>query len=284
MCVMNTGRCRCRRRPARLAAGTGMAFALMLALAGCGGGAGSGAAEPGATGTLSAQALLGAQIFEDVSLSASGRQVCISCHDASHGHAAPNALPAQLGGPVLGLQGGRTAPGIRYLASNHSFRIEADGTPTGGFFWDDRANSLLDQADGTFLNPVEMANGNVTEVVRRLAGVRYAQQFRQVFGADIFDRPDDAFDRMALALHPYQLDDADFRPFSSKFDALQRGRATLADAERRKFNDLPDALHGYINTSEAPCNRRPGDLPALDDAEIDDLIAFLRTLSDGYTP
>ena len=52
----------------------------------------------------------------------------------------------------------------------------------------------------------------------------------------------------------------------------------------RKFDDLPGALHGNVNTSEAPYNRRPGDLPALDDAEIDDLIAFLRTLSDGYTP
>ena len=282
MRVMNTGRC--RRRPARLAAATGTAFALLLALAGCGGGAGSGAAEPGATSTLSAQAQLGAQIFKDVSLSASGRQACISCHDASHGHAAPNALPAQLGGPVLGLQGGRTAPGIRYLASNHRFRIEADGTPSGGFFWDGRATSLQDQAGGPFLNPLEMANGSVAELVRRPASARYAQQFKQVFGADIFDRPDDAFNRMTLALHPYQLEDADFRPFSSQFDALLRGRATLADAEQRKFDDLPGALHGYVNTSEAPYNRRPGDLPALDDGEIDDLIAFLRTLSDGYTP
>jgi hypothetical protein len=65
ICVMNTGRC--RRRPARLAAATATAFALLLALAGCGGGAGSGAAERGATGTLSAQALLGTQIVEDVS-------------------------------------------------------------------------------------------------------------------------------------------------------------------------------------------------------------------------
>jgi len=27
-----------------------------------------------------------------------------------------------------------------------------------------------------------------------------------------------------------------------------------------------------------------GDAPALRDAEIDDVIAFLKTLSDGYTP
>ena len=56
------------------------------------------------------------------------------------------------------------------------------------------------------------------------------------------------------------------------------------DGVLRKFDDLPGALHGNVNISEAPYNRRPGDLPALDDAEIDDLIAFLRTLSDGCTP
>ena len=39
-----------------------------------------------------------------------------------------------------------------------------------------------------------------------------------------------------------------------------------------------------VNTSEAPYNRRRGDAPALSDAEIDDVIAFLHTLSDGYTP
>jgi cytochrome c peroxidase len=51
-----------------------------------------------------------------------------------------------------------------------------------------------------------------------------------------------------------------------------------------KFNDLPAAYRGNVNTSEAPYNRRLGDAPALSDTEIDDVIAFLATLSDGYTP
>jgi cytochrome c peroxidase len=36
--------------------------------------------------------------------------------------------------------------------------------------------------------------------------------------------------------------------------------------------------------TEVPYNRRPGQAPALTASEIDDLAAFLRTLSDGYTP
>jgi cytochrome c peroxidase len=48
-----------------------------------------------------------------------------------------------------------------------------------------------------------------------------------------------------------------------------------------KFNDLPAAYRGNVNTSEAPYNRRPGDAPALSSAEIADVVAFLRTLTDA---
>jgi cytochrome c peroxidase len=51
-----------------------------------------------------------------------------------------------------------------------------------------------------------------------------------------------------------------------------------------KFNDLPAGLHRNVNTSEAPYNRRLGDPPALTPAEIDDVVAFLNTLDDGYQP
>ncbi|MEO8303683.1 MAG: cytochrome c peroxidase [Betaproteobacteria bacterium] len=47
-----------------------------------------------------------------------------------------------------------------------------------------------------------------------------------------------------------------------------------------KFDDLPPGYRGNVNTSEVPYDRKPGDAPALDDAEIDDLVAFLRTLTD----
>jgi len=57
-----------------------------------------------------------------------------------------------------------------------------------------------------------------------------------------------------------------------------------ADGSVNKFNDLPAALQGNVNTGEAPYDRRPGDAPALSDAEVDDVIAFLQTLTDGWTP
>ena len=50
-----------------------------------------------------------------------------------------------------------------------------------------------------------------------------------------------------------------------------------------KFNDLPAPYRGNIN-SEPPFGGQPGDKPKLSPAEIDDVVAFLQTLTDGYAP
>src|SRR5882672_1428215 len=180
----------------------GCGAVLALILGGCGGGTANPEA-PAAT-ELSEQAALGELIFKDVSLSASGRQACASCHVESNAHSPDNALPAQMGGPLMDQQGGRSAPSARYLAFNTAFFFDGEGTPTGGFFWDGRAPSLQGQAHEPFLNPVEMANTDAADVVAKLARAPYAEEFKRVYGADILTRPADAFDRMALALQRYQ--------------------------------------------------------------------------------
>ena len=48
-------------------------------------------------------------------------------------------------------------------------------------------------------------------------------------------------------------------------------------------NDLPAAYRANLNT-DPPFGAKPGDKPALNDAEIDDIVAFLGTLTDGYKP
>jgi cytochrome c peroxidase len=57
-----------------------------------------------------------------------------------------------------------------------------------------------------------------------------------------------------------------------------------ADGVAQKFNDVPPLLARNVNVSEVPYNRHPGEAPALSDTEIDDVIAFLKTLTDGYDP
>ncbi|HKX44815.1 MAG TPA: cytochrome c peroxidase [Burkholderiaceae bacterium] len=48
-----------------------------------------------------------------------------------------------------------------------------------------------------------------------------------------------------------------------------------------KFDDLPAHYRGNVNT-DAPFDRHVGQRPALSEAEIGDIVAFLKTLSDGY--
>lgn len=53
-----------------------------------------------------------------------------------------------------------------------------------------------------------------------------------------------------------------------------------ADATVKQYDDLPKAYRPNLNR-DPPFGRKPGDRPALDDAEIDDIVAFLGTLTDA---
>lgn len=56
-----------------------------------------------------------------------------------------------------------------------------------------------------------------------------------------------------------------------------------ADGKAVKFDDLPARYAANVNV-DAPFGGKPGGKPALDRREIADIIAFLKTLTDGYTP
>jgi cytochrome c peroxidase len=50
-----------------------------------------------------------------------------------------------------------------------------------------------------------------------------------------------------------------------------------------KFDDLPEQYRDNVDT-QAPFDRHLGDQPALSEADIADIVAFLNTLTDGYEP
>lgn len=355
-------------------------------------------------------ASLGRKIFFDPSLSASGRMACSTCHDPAHAHAQTNDLAVQFGGPLLDQPGTRSVPSLRYL-NPFGFFFDSEGTPTGGFDRDGRAMSLLDQAERPFLSANEMANGDASTFAAKLALAEYADELKQVFGADMFDDEDGAFFRARFAVEAFERTDPELHRFDSKYDAFLAGKVMLSPAELRglalfnradkgncqgchpsargsdgspplftdytydnlglprnadipanadpayfdlglcgpvrtdlagrtdlcgafkvptlrnvatrqaffhnglfktlrdalrfyvrrdtnpeefyprdengvvqKFDDLPLAMHRNVNTGEVPYDRHPGQAPRLDDAEIDDVIAFLGTLTDGYDP
>ena len=49
------------------------------------------------------------------------------------------------------------------------------------------------------------------------------------------------------------------------------------------FDDLPPPLRGNVDRDTRPYHRQPGQRPALRDDEIDDIVAFLQTLTDGFS-
>lgn len=55
-----------------------------------------------------------------------------------------------------------------------------------------------------------------------------------------------------------------------------------ADGVVQKFNDLPPQYQRNVNLTEVPYNRTRGMAPALSPSEIDDVVQFLGTLTDGY--
>ncbi|MGC2087325.1 MAG: hypothetical protein WA702_28610 [Bradyrhizobium sp.] len=58
----------------------------------------------------------------------------------------------------------------------------------------------------------------------------------------------------------------------------------MPDGETERYDDLPVQYRGNVDVVDAPYDRKIGEKPAFDDAEIADIIAFLGTLTDGYQP
>jgi cytochrome c peroxidase len=50
-----------------------------------------------------------------------------------------------------------------------------------------------------------------------------------------------------------------------------------------KFDDLPPQYRSNVDTA-APFGGHAGDAPAMSEADIKDIVAFLTTLTDGYRP
>jgi cytochrome c peroxidase len=218
---------------------------IAFALVGGGGlGLTGGTRAPLVAGSLSPAADIGRQMFFDRSLSTSGKIACATCHDPRHAYAPANGLAVQPGGATMRETGTRAVPSLRYQEFTPPYDDRLDNPdgistpgPGGGFTHDGRASTLAEQAEIPLLSPNEMANARRVDVVERLAAAPYAGQFRQAFGAGIFQDSEAAFHRAAQALQAFQLEDVSFHPYSSKYDlyAGNKRGGELSPAELRGF-------------------------------------------------
>lgn len=51
-----------------------------------------------------------------------------------------------------------------------------------------------------------------------------------------------------------------------------------------KYDDIPAQYQANVDVTDAPLNLKPGDKPVLSDQDVQDVIAFIKTLDDGYKP
>ncbi|WP_190277875.1 cytochrome c peroxidase [Colwellia psychrerythraea] len=188
---------------------------------------------------------LGNQLYHDTNLSTPIGQSCANCHDLNSGFDDPNtANPTSVGADGRSF-GTRNYPTASYSAHIPEPQNRIAGGPQGligGLFLDGRAASLEEQAKGPFLNPIEMGNASVNEVISKIAQSSYATEFELLFGEGIFLDTERAYNYVADAIAAFERSPV-FSPFTSKFDRVQAGIATFTSAERQGqdiFNNKGD--------------------------------------------
>lgn len=205
---------------------------LVLLLSGCGG---SSEEAP----AFASKESLGESLFNDRSLSFDRTQACADCHDASQAFTdkrsnetgSPGAV--SLGDDQVSL-GDRNTPTAMYAnlipeftqGSRRRFNSQQPSYQgfLGGQFHDGRAATLEDQAKGPFLNPVEMAMPDKASVIDRLLeNADYVEAFENLYGSNIFNNVDEAYDALANAIQAFEQQEAIFSPFTSFYDKSLAG-------------------------------------------------------------
>jgi cytochrome c peroxidase len=231
--------------------------------------------------TLSAMARLGDKLFHDPGLSGSRQLSCASCHDSKHAYGPPGKAVVMIGGADMHTSGFRAVPSLRYLYRQPFFAIGPDSSgdndapptlqqqiskasgqekalktaaapqaastnlvPQGGVFWDGRADTLQSQASVPLFNPAEMAASTPETVVKELEKPEYTPTFRALFGPNIFNDTKLLSSEAMFAIARYQIENPDFHPFNSKFDAWLEGKARLTAAEARGYLAFNDPAKG----------------------------------------
>lgn len=223
--------------------------------------------------TVAAMTAIGRALFFDESLSASGKMACATCHHPRHAFGPPNDVPVQLGGSDGRSSGLRAVPSLMYTQNIPAFTehyVDDDGNdgvdqgPAGGRTWDGRSQSAHDQARLPLFSGLEMANDGIDAVLAKVRSANYAAQFRETFGDKVFDDKAVAFKAMLMSLETFQQSPSEFYPYSSKYDAWLRHRASLSADELRGLAAFNDPAKGNCARCH-PSGMRKGAFPQFTD-------------------
>ena len=153
---------------------------------------------------LSIEEKLGQKLFTDINLSINRNQSCESCHSLSRievptktrgglfnikkqpalGFVDPENLQngtSVANGSIARKFGSLNPPSVGYAAFSPEFHWDGE-LFIGGQFWNGRATNLVEQAQGPFLNPVEMGMPTEWSVIQRLQeNHSYRRLFKRIY-------------------------------------------------------------------------------------------------------
>lgn len=189
--------------------------------------------------SIQSKAALGEKLFHDESLSRDGTQACSSCHDSKHAFIDPRSnatsldkddVPAVSTGQDDKSLGDINPPSVAYTAYVPEFYFDKEEELfIGGLFLNGRSPNLEDQAKHPFLNEVEMQTTK-EDVVAKVEA-KYGNTLQALYGKDVFNNVDSAFDAIADSIAQFEKTD-EVSPFNSKFDKVLKGQAQFTKLEQ----------------------------------------------------
>lgn len=203
-----------------------------------------------------AKAALGKALFSDTILSRDETVACVSCHSFEHGGADPR--PVSFG--IKGRKGNIQSPTVY----NARFNFKQ--------FWNGRAESLTEQADGPIHNPSEMAIDHDSVVTRLNRSPHYPAQFERIYGPGpiTYAKVIDAIVEFEMAL---------VTP-DSKFDRYLRHEVTLSPLEAEGYRRFKEygctTCHNGINIGGNSFQKMGLFVPYHFDAKVPDRYAVTK--------
>jgi cytochrome c peroxidase len=191
-------------------------------------------------------ATLGRVLFYDKQLSANNTIACASCHVQQTGFADPRQLS-------VGYAGGLTRRNATNLANLRFSNIQGHEP---GFFWDERAATLEDQALMPIQDDVEMGM-TLADLEQRVAGLAYYPSlFEAAFGSSRVTR-----DRIAKALAQFMRAmvtlDTSFDRAADESDDYSVPFASFTEQENLGKSLFIDGVDGILEHGCAHCHVPP---------------------------
>ena len=171
-------------------------------------------AMPGSENDTPQRIALGKKLYFEKRLSINDTQSCATCHRLENGFAGVDNQPTSPG--AKGTLGSRNSPTVLNSGWQDSQ------------FWDGRAKTLIEQAKGPILNPIEMAMPDEQTVENKIRGIaEYQSAFTAAFPGN---KPAITYQNIAEAIAAFER--TLITP--SRFDDFMNGDAgALSEAELR---------------------------------------------------